>query len=1185
MNLTHFIQRLFELSKHKVLILDGAMGTQIMARNLDEKDFRGRSFASHPTALKGCNDVLSLTAPDIIMDIHRRYLEAGADIIETNSFNCNVFSLADYGLSDRVADLALAAATTAREAADRYMRSSGREVWVAGSMGPTSKSLTMEVTAQDSAMTAESLTATYRNCAGALINGGVDLLIIETVFDTLNAKCAIAGAKEAMEAAGLAMPIILSATLTESGRLLSGMSLEGFSMAIEHAGPFAVTLNCGFGVEGMVKPLELLQGIPCLTGIYPNAGLPDQMGRYNESPESIAAKIRPLLQAGMLNIVGGCCGTTPEHIAAIASVAGEFPPREVPSPEKNLHVSGLEPMRQTPGAPFIVVGERCNVAGSRKFLRLVKEGDIAGALAIARAQVAAGAAVLDINMDDALLDGAQAMTSFLKALTADAELAAVPVMIDSADFTVIEEALKLLQGRSIVNSISLKEGEETFVKRAKTVKKAGAVPVVMAFDEKGQALDTPRRVEIFTRAMKLLTSADVGFREDEIILDPNILAVCTGIDGHDRLALEFIESVAALKKLFPTVNISGGVSNLSFAFRGNNAVREAMHAVFLHHAAAKGLDMAIVNPSAPFDLEKIEPRLKAAVEKALFKEPSPFSTQELVAIASELQQLKPANKATITENALPETPDCRSAAEKLSEAIVRSDFNAIPGLVEECLRDGLSPMEIVDGALMNGMNRVGELFGKGVIFLPQVVRSATAMKEAVTVLQPLIEKGVRIDSKRRKMVLATVKGDVHDIGKNLVATVMRCNGWDVTDLGVMVEPQRIIEAVRTCGADALGLSGLITPSLAEMALVARMMQDSGLDIPLCVGGATTSAIHTAVKIAPEYPAGLVLHTSVAASLPPLLNSVLSENGGVQAADIKARQQLLRDEHAAQESAKTQLTLEEARARRVKETEPSPKPLQESADMQLSVGEVAPFINWRAFLGAWEMPVSLHKCDCGHVHIENVSETEKMIVEAKNILQTLEEEGAYIEARVRILPAKGVDETIVVNMPDRQIEIPTPRQLKAMPEGRPQLSLADFLAETDDYLGFFAVTTAGPITRRIEKLKRQGDTYKALLLQSLADRLVEAATEVVHYRVRTQLWGYSPGEKLEPETFMQRRFRGIRPALGYPSLPDQRVIFLLDKILDYNSLGISPTVNGAMNPAASTTGLLFASPHSRYFSTE
>lgn len=1183
MNITPSVQKLIELSNNKILILDGAMGTQIMGRNLDEKDFRGDIFARHGRNLKGCNDVLSLTAPEVITDIHRAYLDAGADIIETNSFNCNVFSLADYGLGERVTELAMAAVRVARRAADEYTAATGRQVWVAGSMGPTSKSLTMETTEGRGDISMESLTSTYTDCAAALIAGGADLFIIETVFDTLNVKCAIAGARQAMADAGKELPVIISATLTHSGHLLSGMSLPGFIAATEHARPFALMLNCGFGAEGMEEPLEKLQKVPCLTGIYPNAGFPDELGHYNESAGSMASKLRRLLEEGKLNIVGGCCGTTPGHIRAIAQLASAYSPRRIPDFEKKLIVAGLEPMKEIPANAFIKVGERCNVAGSRKFLRLIKEGDIDAALEVARQQVDAGAQIIDINMDDALLDGREAMTSFLKALTADSFLARTPVMIDSADFSVIETSLRLLQGRSIVNSISLKEGEEKFREYASTIRRFGAIPIVMAFDEKGQATTTVRRLEIFTRAIGMLTAPEVGFREDEIILDPNILAVCTGIEGHDSLALEFIESIEAIKKLYPSVKVSGGVSNLSFAFRGNNEVREAMHAVFLHHAAARGLDMAIVNPSALPVIDAIQPALRKAVEDALIDNPSSEATRQLIAVATAINEQKALAKkpVSVISNTISEQTII-TAPERLSESILKSDTKDLKSLIDECRKQGMTAMEIIDGPLMTGMNKVGELFGKGKLFLPQVVRSATAMKVAVTILQPYIEQeeiGAG-KGKRRKIVLATVKGDVHDIGKNIVAVVMRCNGWDVLDLGVMVEPQRIIATAKDEKADAVGLSGLITPSLAEMAEVARMMQMERLTIPLCVGGATTSALHTALKIATLYD-GPTVHTAEAASLPGILNALLSEQGEAVVKELKELQSNLRQEYMEREASKHLLPLKEARRRREKVVEPSPSPAKADAELELGVEEIAPYINLRAFIDAWELPVQ--SCRCGHSHGKESVEVTKLMADVGNKLSDLSRRAVKLRARVKILPAKGIDEKIFVERGSETIEIDVPRQLKLMPAGRPQLSLADFLTESGDYVGFFAVTTAGPIADEIDRLKADGNDYEALLLQSLADRLVEAATEVMHHRVRTDVWGYSPDEQFSPETFMERKFRGIRPAVGYPSLPDQRTIFLFDKVLDYRSLGISLTENGAMSPSASTTGMLFASPTARYFS--
>lgn len=1185
------------------LVLDGAMGTMIMKRNLDEKDFRGERYVSHTMALKGCNDVLSITRPDVIYDIHRAYLESGADIIETNSFNCNRYSLKEYGLENDVNDIARAAARVARRAADEYMSESGCEVWVAGSIGPTSKSLTLASQIGDDSVSWEGLTDTYETAATALIEGGVDLIIVETVFDVLNAKSAALAVERAMKRCGRDVPVAFSVTLTEAGRTLSGVTLADFVKAVAHARPFAVMLNCGFGVEGMTEPLYKLLDLPYFVGIYPNAGLPDEMGEYNESPAAMASKLRPLLETRQLNIVGGCCGTTPEHIAAIADVIRGGDAKSMCRPVPTRERVDAEPV------PFVPVGERCNVAGSRKFLRLIKEHKIEEALDIAAAQVEAGAQIIDVNLDDAMLDSKSEMTAFLRALTSDARLCDVEIMVDSADFPTLEAAMQMLQRRSIVNSISLKEGEEKFVANARYIRSMGAQPVVMAFDEKGQAATLERRQEIFSRAFDILTSPAVGFNPDELIFDPNILAVCTGIAEHDALARDFVESVKWIKKAFPGVRVSGGLSNLSFSFRGNNEVREAMHAVFLARAREAGMDMAIVNPSAMIAVEDIEPSLKKAVEDALFVAPSPGATQRLIDVANEISSRKSEAKAdvakTATQGPVVSQNEGNDPVERLCGKIVRGDGEGLEQAIETCRAIDMSAMAIVDGPLMEGMNRVGELFGAGRLFLPQVVKSATVMKKAVDLLTPFIEadNNGRGDVVRKRIVLATVKGDVHDIGKNIVAVIMKCNNWDVIDLGVMVEPREILIKARECHADAIGVSGLITPSLSEMCRLASMMQESGMRIPLFVGGATTSAVHTAVKIAPLYEAGVVVHTTDAASLPGVAATVTGNRSVEEIQDIKQRQAAMRDDYERRDSIAKRLTIEEARTRRFVERESSPVPRSENAEFDISVHEARPYINWREFLHVWKIKPSLAdvlakgdmlrggcvECEVQrlaathNVEEKEIRESLKLLSDAAKALDELVNKKASLHAKVVIRPVVAENETITVGLSaEGSLDIVTPRQLTPQPDGKPQLALSDFLFGEGDYMGFFAVTTSGRIAWTIGKAKAEGDEYKALLLQSLADRLVEAATELTHHRVRKEIWGYSPDEEAHPSKFIRHDYSGIRPAVGYPSLPDQEVIFALDKVLDYASLGIELTDAGAMYPQASTTGLLFASPRSRYF---
>lgn len=1188
--------QLFATSKEKILILDGAMGTMIMKHNLTENDFRSEHFKNHSVALNGCNDILSITAPHIIANIHRKYMEAGADIIETNSFNCNVFSLADYRLENIATDIAFASARLAREAADAYHAESGRKVWVAGSMGPTSKSLTLSAVMNEKNIY-DILVGSYYDVACALIEGGIDLFIVETVFDVLNAKCAAKAIGMAMEKKGLRLPVIISFTLNDANNLLSGMSLEALWPSISHYNPWAMTLNCGFGVDGMVEPLKKIQNIPCLTGIYPNAGLPDEMGQYNESPESMTSKLIPVLENGYVNILGGCCGTTPGHIAAIAKIASQFRPRQVPPENANLSIAGTQPLHFE-SKKFIVVGERCNVAGSRKFLRLINEGNIDKAVTIAADQIYSGADIIDINLDDPMLDAHTEMEKFVKALLADPATAKAPVMVDTADINVAVKALQLLPGRSIVNSISLKGGEKDFISKALLIKNSGGIPVIMAFDEKGQATDTPRRIEIFQRAYKLLTSEHIGFKPYELVFDPNILAVCTGIREHDTLALEFINSIKAIKQAFTDVKISGGLSNLSFAFRGNNKLREAMHSIFLQRAIEAGLDMAIINPATRINPDDVPYELRQIIEDALFDNPGEAATERLIAMGQNMSSTESGiNKAAASISTIITGPS--DPESQIVQQIIHADVRGIDKQLDLCLAAGLSAMQIIDGPLMEGMNTVGRLFGEGKLFLPQVVKSAGAMKTAVNHLTPYIEQENSniLSNNKRNMILATVKGDVHDIGKNIVSVIMRCNGWEIIDLGVMVEPERIIDEAISHKVAAIGLSGLITPSLAEMVTVASMMQSRGLTIPLFVGGATTSALHTAVKIAPLYPSGVTIHTSEAASMPGIAAKITGADAQQHIDEIKNLQHKIYNDYLEKKNKET-LQSDSTNSLHHHITEiTSPSPLTPVSTFELPVAEIVPFINWRAFLDAWDLPPSLaqiatiHGCDhCKAQWLSQVDEKQKaqavqamqLIKEARRELDYLIKKSAAAKARVMILPATTHNENIEIVTPaGDKVTIHTPRQLVGVKD-RPKLSLADFLVSNGDYIGLFAVTTAGLISDRITSLSKQGDEYHSMLMQTLADRLAEAATEVMHYRVRSSLWGYSPLETLDPSTFMEHRYRGIRPAVGYPSLPDQSIIFTLNKILDYNSIGIQLTENGAMIPAASTTGLLFASPEARYF---
>lgn len=1166
----------------RVAVLDGAMGTMVQSLGLSEEDFHTPDLPSR-ARFHGLIDLLCITRPEVVSSIHSQYIEAGADIISTNSFNSNDISLAGYGLAGRAHELSRAAASLARAAADK----AGRPVWVAGSMGPTAKSLSL---ADESTPSFDEMEQAYFNQALGLAEGGADLWLIETVFDALNAKAAISGCMLAAEQLGRELPVIISATLTEQGRTLAGQTLEAFVASVSHARPFALSLNCGFGAEGLQEAARRLSAVTrCAVGLYPNAGLPDALGCYDETPERMVADLTPLLRDRQLNLVGGCCGTTPAHIRALAQAVRSFAPRVLPDGSGPLLLSGRE-LLEVSRDGFVDVGERCNVAGSRKFLRLIQQGDLNGAVEVARAQVEAGAAVIDVNMDDPLLeDPVGLICRFVTELAADAVTGDVPVMVDSSRHDVILSALKHLPGRSVVNSISLKEGEAAMLDYARTLRRLGAVPVVMAFDEQGQADTYQRRISICERAYNLLTTR-AGFQGEEIIFDPNILTVATGIPGHDTYALDFIRSAGWIREHLPGAHVSGGVSNLSFAYRGNEPVRRAMHSVFLHHAVAAGMDMAIVNPSALPPYDALDPELREAVEDVVLCR-RPDAAERLTALAVKIKAQSDGAKSAVSDSpASTETaPEPADVMERLASMVVRGMSDGIEPVLEAAVAQAGSPLAVVEQGLMAGMNRVGELFGAGRMFLPQVVKSAGVMKCAVRFLTPLIQAGstdgVRADAPT--MVIATVKGDVHDIGKNIVTVVMKCNGFNMIDLGVMVPAETIVQRAIDEHADAIGLSGLITPSLDEMCRVATMMRERGLEIPLFVGGATTSAEHTAIRIAPAHGDAPTIHTRDAAELPVVARRFLVGDASGEIARLQEQQQELRDVRTGTDRL---VSLDEARSHARPEPVPAPAPRHPGTTLlDMPVEEVVPYINWRAFLAVWGLAPSLASvadidgCDhcraqwlasqAAHGHAEDASRAMQLIKEAQRELRHLASDGAKMRAKVILSPAAA--------------DISGPDTITLMPEGQPPLvipvlrqqsgqcrALSDWIAPEGDYAGLFAVTCGSTVQSAITQAQSQGDDYRALLLQSLADRLAEAATELMHQRVRTDLWGYEP-TPVTPS-------RGIRPAFGYPSLPDQSLVLTADALLQYREIGITPTENGALAPPASTTGLILAHPQARYF---
>lgn len=1189
---------------NNIVVLDGAMGTMIQKYNLSETDFRGNLFHTWQCNLKGCNDILCLTAPHIIKEIHLNYLNAGASIIETNSFNANAFSLADYALENEVEAINLAAAKIAREAADEYIaQNPGKSCWIAGSVGPSNKSLSMASTLEEN-ISWDTLVDTYITQMRALIRGGVDALLIETIFDTLNAKAATYAARRAMEMEGVRVPLMISATLTETGRTLSGQTLDAFVASISHCEPISIGLNCGFGADTMAPHIEALQSIPFAVSMHANAGLPNEMGEYDETPETMASKIKPLIERGLVNIIGGCCGTTPAHIAAIANIVKEENDKRKEKSKALLHSSlrnsnsksllaGLESFEISPERNFVNVGERCNVAGSRKFLRLINEGNISEALQIACSQVEAGAQIIDINMDDAMLDAEKEMAHFITKLEEEPQTARVPFMIDSSKWEVITSALKLVQGKAIVNSISLKEGEEAFISKARHIREMGAAVVVMAFDEKGQADTFNRRIEICSRAYEILTTK-VNFPACDIIFDPNILAVATGIEQHNSYALDFIRATEWIKQNLPGAKVSGGVSNLSFSFRGNNYIREAMHALFLYHAINVGMDMAIVNAASLMPVDEIPQDVKVAIEDVLFNRDNEATTR-LIEIAQRIKEEKVGEKAQ-TANASTES---LSPHQHIERMILRGNTDAMEQHLQAVLSIEGNALNVINNALMPAMNTVGKLFGEGKLFLPQVVKSAQTMKCAVDILTPIIEnekgksneenslnsQSSTINSK--KIILATVKGDVHDIGKNIVAVILSCNGFEVIDMGVMVPAEDIIAKAIECNADFIGLSGLITPSLDEMCHVAQLMQQHKMQIPLLIGGATASEMHTAVKIAPCY-SGSVIYIKDAAMIPAEIEALTNpqtREGYIKTLNLS--QSNLRQQHAL---AQPSISIEEARRHKFiygDDVEPTTPQQPGVHTMLIAISDARKLINWRAFFAVWKLDAAfaeiatINGCDhCRAQWLAGVSQEQRskaaeamqLFKEANLTLDYLEKKlTTGLTARVVLMPAGSRDEDIIYLHNETTYALPTPRQLRGE---APLLALADFVkpigddGELTDYIGAFAVTCGLEMQQMITRWHDLGEEYKALLYQVLADRLAEAATEIMYHKVRESSWRFEA--------------KGIRPAIGFPSLPDQRLVFLADKVLNYAELGISLTENGALYPTASTTGYIIAHPKARYF---
>ncbi len=1173
------------LLAERILLFDGAMGTQIQAHGLDEAAYRGEAYADHPSDLKGCNDLLSITQPRIIEEIHRAYLDAGADIIETNTFNATSVSLADYGLEAQVFAINKAAAAVARRAAIAAAEATPeRPRFVAGSIGPTNKTASLSPDVNDPSLrsiTFAGLEQAYYDQVDGLMAGGVDLLLPETTFDTLNLKAALFAIERWFETHGTRVPVIASLTITDqSGRTLSGQTVEAAWTSIAHSAPFAVGLNCALGAEEMRPHVEELARLaPCYVHCYPNAGLPNEFGAYDQGPEEMASILSEFAAAGWLNIVGGCCGTTPEHIRAIArAVEGKAVHRPA-DPDPRTRLSGLEPFVIRADSNFTMIGERTNVTGSRRFARLIKSGDYETALEVARDQVAGGANILDVNMDEGLLDSEQAMTTFLNLVAAEPEIARIPIMIDSSKFSVLEAGLQCIQGKGVVNSISLKEGEEAFVEQARLIRRYGAAVVVMAFDEEGQAVTCERKVEILTRAYAILTE-QVGFAPEDIIFDPNILTVATGIEEHDRYAVDFIEATRELKRLFPRAKVSGGVSNVSFSFRGNDAVREAIHSAFLYHAIEAGLDMGIVNAGQLEVYDEIPEDLLTRVEDVLLARRAD-ATERLIAFA---ETVTGKQKARVQDDAW------RGAAleERLSHALVHGIGEHIETDLDEALRTYPGPLAIIEGPLMDGMNVVGDLFGAGKMFLPQVVKSARVMKKAVAYLEPHMERGAR--SSQGRILLATVKGDVHDIGKNIVGVVLGCNNYEVVDLGVMVAADKILTAARERQADLIGLSGLITPSLDEMVHVASEMERLEMRTPLLIGGATTSKKHTAVKIAPVYRETSV-HVLDASRAVDVVGRLIGSDAAAYREQVREDQASIRRAFEEREVAPL-LELVRARDQALVTDWDATAPAKPSFTgsrvlHNVPLGEIVPYIDWTPFFHVWELrgvyPRILDDPQAGETATELFGNARAMLdrIVAES---TLTAHGVY-----GFFPAASVGDDIRLYVDDdRSRELVRFHTLRQQTErkDRPRLALADYVAPAEagvpDWIGAFAVTAGLGADELASRYEADQDDYNAIMVKALADRLAEAFAEMLHQRARRE-WGYESSAEPSIEELIRERYRGIRPAPGYPACPDHTEKRTLWRLLDVEaSTGVRLTESCAMWPAASVSGLYFSHPESKYF---
>ncbi len=1192
---------IYEILEKRIMVIDGAMGTMIQQYRLSEADYRGQRFADWQQDVKGNNDLLSLTQPHIIEAIHRAYLEAGADIIETNTFNSTAISLADYGMQGLAYEFNLEAARIAKKAAaDFTAQNPARPRFVAGAMGPTNKTASISPDVNNPGFRGVSfaqLRQAYYEQAKGLIDGGADLLLVETIFDTLNAKAALFAIEQLFEDSGTRLPIMISGTITDaSGRTLSGQTAEAFWISISHIPLLSVGLNCALGAKEMRPHLEDLAAIAdCFVSAYPNAGLPNEFGEYDQAAEEMREYIRDFASSGFVNIIGGCCGTTPQHIRLMAEAVEGLTPRRIPTPAPYTMLSGLEPLVIRPESNFVNIGERTNVTGSRKFARLIKSGDFAGALSVAQHQVEGGAQIIDVNMDEGLLDSKQAMVDFLHLLMSEPDIARLPIMIDSSKFEVIEAGLQCVQGKCIVNSISLKEGEAEFIRQAKLVRRYGAAAVVMAFDEQGQADTTERKVSICLRAFNILTQ-QVGFKPQDIIFDPNIFAVATGIEEHNEYALNFMDATRQIKALCPGAKVSGGVSNISFSFRGNDKVREAMHSAFLYHAIQAGMDMGIVNAGLVEVYEEIPKDLLERVEDVLFNR-RPDATERLTEFAEHLK----GDAGRVLKQDL----EWRNwpLAKRLEHALVRGITEYVEADTEEARQHLPNPLAVIEGPLMDGMNVVGDLFGSGKMFLPQVVKSARVMKKAVAYLTPYIEaekaKGGGSSGGKGKILLATVKGDVHDIGKNIVGVVLGCNNFDIIDMGVMVPADKILSRARETGADIIGLSGLITPSLDEMVHLAKEMERQGFSIPLLIGGATTSKTHTAVKVEPHY-SGPVIHVLDASRAVGVASNLLSEDGparGKFIQDVKLDYERVRELRGSRQSTKKYLSLKQARANKLvldwaSYTPPKPAFLGVKVFDDYPLPELLDYIDWTPFFTSWQLagkfPAILQDEVVGH-------EAQKLYDDAHSLLRRIIDEG-WLQARaaIGIFPANSVGDDDIELYADEsrttvQASLHHLRQQNQKAPGLPNFCLADFVAPAQpapapaDYLGAFALTAGIGIEEHVRRFEAEHDDYHAILLKALADRLAEALAERLHERLRKEFWGYAADETLGNDALIAEQYQGIRPAPGYPACPDHTEKQTLWQLLDVEGhIGMKLTESFAMYPAASVSGWYFSHPQAKYF---